>query len=237
MERIALSWSGGKDSCMTLHELKQSDRYEVALLLTTVTRDHERVSMHGVRRSLLHEQAEALGLPLREVFIPASCSNADYEELMGAALGTLRREGLTTVAFGDLFLADVREYRDRLIAKNGMEALYPVWGRTTDEFVRDFISQGFRAVTSCVDLAKLDESYAGRLLDEAFLADLPEGVDPCGENGEFHSFVFDGPAFARPVPFRVGERVTRGSLCFCDLEPCSLCEASFSAQQMERHAC
>lgn len=232
-----MSWSGGKDSCMALDELEGSGEYEVAMLLTTITRDYDQISMHGVDRTLLHDQADALNLPLREVFIPASCSNADYERLMGEALGALRAEGFETVGFGDLFLADVRAYRDRLMAANAMRALYPVWGRDTGDFVDEFIGRGFKAVTTCVDLAVLDQSYSGRLIDETFLADLPDNVDPCGENGEFHSFVFDGPPFARPVPFRIGERVTRGSLCFCDLEPSSLCEAAFPVQEMERQAC
>ncbi len=232
-----MSWSGGKDSCMALHELRVLGEYEVAVLLTTITSEQDRISMHGVRRELLHAQADALAVPLREIFIPASCSNEDYERVMGEALGALKAEGLETVAFGDLYLADIRAYRDRLMASNNMRALYPVWGRETSEFVRQFIGDGFRAVTTCVDLAALDESHAGRLIDEAFLAKLPEGVDPCGENGEFHSFVFDGPAFRRPIPFQVGERVTRGSLCFCDLEPSSLCDATFPAQEMDRQAC
>ena len=207
------------------------------MLLTTITSEYDRISMHGVRRELLHAQADALGVPLREIFIPASCSNDDYERVMGEALGGLRADGLGEVAFGDLFLADIRAYRDRLMASNGMRALYPVWGRDTGDFVRHFIGQGFKAVTTCVDLAVLDQSYAGRLIDEAFLADLPRAVDPCGENGEFHSFVFDGPIFARPIPYQIGERVTRGSLCFCDLEPSPLCDATLPAQEMDRQAC
>jgi uncharacterized protein (TIGR00290 family) len=237
LERIVMSWSGGKDSCMALHELRASAEYEVAMLLTTITRDQDRISMHGVRRTLLQAQAEALGLPLREVSIPATCSNADYERLMGKALGALRGEGFSTIAFGDLYLADIRAYRDRLVEANGMRALYPVWGRDTADFAQAVIALGYRAVTTTVDPAVLDQSYAGRLLGQSFLADLPEGVDPCGENGEFHSFVFDGPLFARPIPFRVAERETRNSLCFCDLEPSSLCDATFPAQDMERQAC
>jgi len=219
LERIVMSWSGGKDSCKALHELRESGEVAVSMLLTTVTTEYDRVSMHGVRRELVHAQAEALRLPLRELFIPASCSNADYERLMGESLSELREEGFGTIAFGDLHLADIRAYRDRLMAANGMRALYPVWGRDTAVFFEEFVRDGFRAVTACVDLAVLDESFAGRMLDRAFAGDLPAGADPCGENGEYHSFVFDGPAFARPVDIRIGERVTRGSFCFCDLEP------------------
>lgn len=237
MERIVMSWSGGKDSCKALHELRGSSEYEVAMLLTTVTSDYGRISIHGVRRALLHEQADALGLPLREVLIPASCSNADYERLMGEALHHLRAEGFAAVGYGDLFLADIRAYRDRLMAANHMRAVYPVWGRDTAEFADQFIDEGFEAVITCVDLAVLDGSFAGRIFDRSFLADLPEGVDPCGENGEFHSFVFDGPSFGRRVTFKTGERVTRGTLCFCDLEPSSLCDPISSAERMERQAC
>lgn len=232
-----MSWSGGKDSCKALHELGRTGKHQVAALLTTVTLDYDRVSMHGVRRQLLHQQADALGLPVREVFIPTSCSNADYEQLWGEALAGLRAEGFATVAYGDLYLADIRAYRDRLMEANGMRAIYPVWGRDTAEFVREFIRDGFEAVTTCVDLKMLDESFAGRLIDEAFLADLPEGVDRCGENGEFHSFVFDGPLFSRPVPFRTGERVTRSGFCFCDLEPASLWSREPSEQGTECRPC
>lgn len=232
-----MSWSGGKDSCKALHELGRTGEHQVAALLTTVTLDYDRVSMHGVRRQLLHQQADALGLPVREVFIPTSCSNADYEQLWGEALAGLRAEGFATVAYGDLYLADIRAYRDRLMEANGMRAIYPVWGRDTAEFVREFIRDGFEAVTTCVDLKMLDESFAGRLIDEAFLADLPEGVDRCGENGEFHSFVFDGPLFSRPVPFRTGERVTRSGFCFCDLEPASLWSQDQSEQGTECQPC
>lgn len=216
---MLMSWSGGKDSCMALHALRSSAHHEVVALLTTVTRDYDRVSMHGVRRELLHRQATSIGLPLEEVFIAADAGNQAYEAAMDEALSPYADRGVATVAFGDLFLADIRAYRDRLVARSRMTALYPVWGRATGEFVREFIAQGFTAVTTCVDLNVLDESFVGRMIDEEFLSDLPAGVDPCGENGEFHTFVFDGPMFNHPIAFAVGERVTRGSFCFCDLEP------------------
>lgn len=219
MERIVMCWSGGKDSCLALHEIQQSEAYEVVALLTTVTRDYDRISMHGVPGELLRLQAAALGLPLREVFIPAQCSNADYEAAMSEAFAGFREQGIETVAYGDLFLADIRAYRDSLMGRNQMRATYPVWGRGTRAFMQDFISMGFKAVTCCVDTEQLPEEFAGRLLDEHFLADLPAGVDPCGENGEFHSFVFDGPAFTRPVPLLIGERVVRGRFAYCDLQP------------------
>jgi len=219
LERIILSWSGGKDSCMALHELRQRGEVEVVGLLTTITGDCDRISMHGVRRDLLHAQAAALELPLHKVIIPPKCVNSDYEAAMGKALAALREDGIRTVAFGDLFLEDIRAYRDRMMATVGMQTLYPVWGRDTRAFIEEFLALDFRAVTVCVDLAKLDLGFSGRMIDAAFLADLPAGVDPCGENGEFHTFVFDGPSLSRPVGFTIGGRVERDGFGFCDLEP------------------
>jgi uncharacterized protein (TIGR00290 family) len=172
-----------------------------------------------VRRELLVRQAEALGAPLHEVFIPANASNADYEAAMAEALAVHRVQGVGTVAFGDLFLADIRAYRDRMMAENEMRALYPVWGRDTRAFISEFIDAGFKAVIVCVDLAVLDASFAGRAINAELLSALPPGVDPCGENGEFHTFVFDGPNFSQAVDISIGERVTRGAFCFCDLAP------------------
>lgn len=234
MQEVVVSWSGGKDSCMALCAL-QALGLRVAALITTVTRDYDRVSMHGVRRELVQRQANALGLPLHEIFIPANASNDDYEAAMGEGLSAYRERGLQTIVYGDLFLADIRAYRDRLVERNGMRAIYPVWGRDTGDFVRDFIGRGFKAVTTCIDSSVLDESFVGRVIDEDFLADLPDKVDPCGENGEFHSFVFDGPMFARPVEFTIGGRVTRGGFCFCDLEPAQLCTAA--VLEKERQPC
>jgi uncharacterized protein (TIGR00290 family) len=227
LERIILSWSGGKDSCMALKQLRDDGEVEVAGLLTTITADHDRISMHGVRRELLHAQAIALGLPLHEVLVPAKCSNANYEAAMGAALDMLKGQGIATVAFGDLFLEDIRAYRDAKMQAVEMKTLYPVWGRDTGAFIEEFIALGFHAVTVCVDLAKLDESFSGRLIDDAFLAELPDGIDPCGENGEFHTFVFDGPLFSRPIEFAIGERVSREGFSFCDLE--SVAAESYAA--------
>ena len=204
---------------MALKQLGDAGEVEVAGLLTSVTGDYDRISMHGVRRELLRAQAAALGLPLHEVVIPAKCSNADYEAAMGAALAAIRSGGIRTVAFGDLFLEDIRDYRDRMMATVGMITLYPVWGRDTREFIEEFIALGFTAMTVCVDLARLDESFSGRLIDRTFLAHWPTGIDPCGENGEFHTFVSDGPLFQRPVKFRIGDRVSRDGFGFCDLVP------------------
>lgn len=218
METILMCWSGGKDSCFALRQMRQSANYDIAALLTTVTRDYDRISMHGVPRALLRLQAESLGVPLREVFISAECSNAEYEAAMGEAFASFRHQGIEAVAYGDLFLADIRAYRDALMARNGMRAIYPVWGHDTHELARDFINLGFKAVTCCVDTQQLPEEFVGRILNETFISDLPVGVDPCGENGEFHTFVFDGPGFSKPVPLRIGERVKRGRFAYCDLQ-------------------
>jgi uncharacterized protein (TIGR00290 family) len=218
-KRALVSWSGGKDSCLALHEVLRGGGFEIAALLTTVTRDYGRISMHGVRRELLESQARSLGLPLVEVLIPKSASNADYELQMDEALATARRRGIETVIFGDLFLADIRAWREKLLARHGLAGHYPIWGRDTAGVIRDFLSRGFKAVIVCVDPAKLDPSFAGRVIDEAFLSDLPPSVDPCGENGEFHTFVSDGPIFGSPVLYSKGEIVCRDSFWFCDLVP------------------
>jgi uncharacterized protein (TIGR00290 family) len=191
----------------------------VAALLTTVTRDYDRVSMHGVRRVLLERQAASIGLPLHEVFINKDATNEEYEKQMGEAFSIYRERGVGRVVFGDLFLEEIRAYRDQFLARHDMRALYPVWGRDTTDFIREFIGMGFKAVVTCVDGKVLDSSFAGRLIDEDFLAALPPHVDPCGENGEFHTFVFDGPIFNEPVRLSVGEKIERGSFWFCDLLP------------------
>jgi len=214
-----MSWSGGKDSCVALRELRQSPGYSVAALITTVTRDYDRISMHGVRRVLLERQAASLGLPLHEVFITKDATNQEYEAKMEEALSPYRERGIRRVAFGDLFLEEIRAYRDQFLARQNMRALYPVWGRDTTRFIREFIGLGFKAVVTCVDVKVLDSSFAGMMIDEDFLSALPTHVDPCGENGEFHTFVFDGPIFKEAVRLSVGEKVERDSFCFCDLLP------------------
>jgi len=216
-EPIILCWSGGKDSALALAALSADARYKVVSLLTTVTSEYDRISMHGVRRSLLRDQAEAIGLPLVEVKIPPNASNTDYESAMADALSTVQESGVSRVAFGDLFLADIREYRERQMAEIGMECLFPVWGRDTRQLARDFVADGFRAVLCCVDPKQLDPAFCGREIDHTFLDELPAGVDPCGENGEFHTFVFDGPVFTRPVPLERGEIVCRDGFWYCDL--------------------
>ncbi len=218
-ERIALGWSGGKDSCLALRQILSEGTYEIATLLTTCTEGFRRVSMHGVRCSLLHRQAEALGFPCLKVFIPQHCSNEEYERLMLKACLKFKSEGVSKVAFGDLFLEDIRAYRDRMLAQVGMTALYPIWGLGTPGLARQFIRDGFRANLVCVDSEKLTGSFAGRLFDDALLADFPAQVDPCGENGEFHTFVFDGPIFKWPVRCKAGPVVQRGRFYFADLLP------------------
>lgn len=218
-ERIVLGWSGGKDSSLALREILAEGRYEVAALLTTCTEGFRRVSMHGVRCSLLKRQAEALGLPCRKVFIPQHCTNENYERLMREACLEFKGAGITKVAFGDLFRAEIRAYRDRVLAQVGMMALYPVWGLNTLQLARKFIRDGFSATLVCVDSQKLDASFAGRAFDAALLASLPAHVDPCGENGEFHTFVHAGPIFRQPVACRPGAVVQRGQFYFADLLP------------------
>jgi len=204
---------------MALHQLRRDPLREVVALLTTVTEGYDRISMHGVRRILLERQAAALGLPLEIVTIPPQCVNTEYESRMEAMLLTWKNRGVTDVAFGDIFLQDLREYREKNLARVGMNALFPVWLRPTRELVREFIALGFRAVTVCVDPKILDASFVGREIDEEFVAALPAEADPCGENGEFHSFVYDGPEFSAPVQFTLGEKVLRDGFYFCDLLP------------------
>jgi len=218
-EPILFCWSGGKDSAMALYTLQQQRHFRVVALLTTVTETYERIAMHGVRRELLRRQAESLGLPLHEVSIPPQCVNSVYEARMEEALGLFYRQGVRKVAFGDIFLEDLRAYREKNLARIGMTALFPIWKRDTRELIRFFHQQRFRAVAACVDPKVLDPSFAGRELDESFFRDLPFDADPCGENGEFHSFVFDGPIFQSPVPVRTGEVVNRDGFVFCDLLP------------------
>jgi uncharacterized protein (TIGR00290 family) len=219
MDSVLFSWSGGKDSCLALYELQKSPGVRVEALITTVTRDFDRISMHGVRRVLLERQAESLGLPLHQVLIGKGATNEEYEARTGDALAAYREKGIRTVVFGDLFLEDIRAYRERLLAKHDMTGLYPLWGKDTHRLIRSFIAQGFKTAVVCVDPVKLAPSFAGRVIDEKFLADLPPHVDPCGENGEFHTFVFDGPNFKTPVKFGFGEVVCRDGFWFADLLP------------------
>ena len=213
---LALSWSGGKDSALALWALAEQRRRPTALL-ATVSEEYGRVSMHGVRRSLLRRQAAATGLPLVEIEIPASCTNDLYESRMAAAFASAELSSIGEVAFGDLFLADIRAYRESRLAAAGRSARFPIWGRDTVTLARRFLAAGFRAILVCVDPRALDPSFAGRDYDERLLAELPAGVDPCGENGEFHTFVTAGPILERPVDCLRGEVVERDGFVFCDL--------------------
>jgi uncharacterized protein (TIGR00290 family) len=213
---VGLAWSGGKDSALALWALRRAG-VEVAALLTTITEGYDRVSMHGVRRELLRRQAAATGVTLVEVTIPPDCVNAVYEERMAAAFAEPPLDGIGAMASGDLFLEDVRAYREERLADAGKEALFPLWGRNTQLLARTFLDEGFEAVVCCLDPRKLDQSFAGRPYDAHFLADLPDDVDPCGERGEFHTFVHAGPILSEPERVTVGEMVERDGFVFCDL--------------------
>jgi uncharacterized protein (TIGR00290 family) len=212
--RAVVSWSSGKDSAYALHQVSAS--VDLVGLLTTVTADYERVSIHGVRESILEAQATALGLPLRKVRVAAGCSLGDYEAGIGEALAQLRADGITHVVFGDIFLADVRAYREAQLARHGLTGVFPLWGRQTGELAREMIGAGMSAVISCVDLRVLDRSFAGRRWD-ALLDELPPAIDPCAEAGEFHTCVTHGPMFREPIAVHVGEVVERESFAFADV--------------------
>lgn len=218
--KILLSWSSGKDSAWMLHVLRRTHGEAVAGLMTSVNGAFDRVAMHAVRRVVLQAQADAVGLPLYAVDIPWPCSNADYERCMQTATERFLHDGFTHVAFGDLFLEDVRQYREDRLAGTGLTPLFPLWKtKPTAELAREMIDNGLRAWLTCVDPGRLPPSFGGRAFDAALLADLPEHVDPCGENGEFHSFAWDGPMFSRPVPVSVGETIERDGFVFTDVLP------------------
>jgi len=220
VQKVILSWSGGKDSAIAFIELSRDPRYKIGSLLTTVTAGYDRVSMHGIRVSLLEEQANSLGLPLIKVTIPQGSSNEQYESAMRKILTRAQADGVTAVAFGDLFLEDIRRYREEKLTQVGMKAVFPIWKRDTRELANSFLKAGFKAFLVCVDSKFLNRSFAGRAFDESLLADLPHDVDPCGENGEFHTFVHAGPIFNRPVLVRLGEIVLRENrFWYCDLLP------------------
>jgi uncharacterized protein (TIGR00290 family) len=214
----ALSWSGGKDSALTLWTLRR-EGVEPEALITTVTDAYDRISMHGVRRQLLTSQADATGIPLVEVGIPPTCVNEVYEERMAEAFASPPLSDVEAVAFGDLFLEDVRAYREQRLSASGRRGFFPLWGRDTSVLAREFIAAGFQAFIVCLDPRALDASFAGRSYDQQLLADLPASVDPCGENGEFHTFVHAGPIFTGPIACETGEIVEREGFIFCDLTP------------------
>ena len=214
-----LSWSSGKDSAWCLEVLRKDGGRQVTGLFTTVNAAFDRVAMHAVRRTLLQAQAEAAGIELHVIEIPSPCPNADYERIMGAFVAKARAQGVTAMAFGDLFLADIRAYRERQLAGTGIMPMFPLWERDTRALAAEMIDGGLVAHITCVDPRKLDPAFAGRRFDHAFLADLPDGIDPCGENGEFHSFVSAGPMFREVIPVRVGDVVERDGFVFADMVP------------------
>jgi uncharacterized protein (TIGR00290 family) len=215
--KAILCWSSGKDSAWALHVLRQLQEVEVIGLLTTINEVHDRVAMHAVRVSLLQAQAEAVGLPLWTVSIPNPCSNQQYEMAMGTAIQRALAAGVSVMAFGDLFLEDVRRYRESQLAGTGLAPLFPIWGLSTRRLAREMISAGLRARLTCVDPKQIHTSFVGREFDDALLADLPATADPCGERGEFHTFAYAGPMFHHPVPIQTGEIVTRDGFVFADL--------------------
>ncbi|MGA7295147.1 MAG: ATP-binding protein [Terriglobales bacterium] len=217
MKRILLSWSSGKDSAWSLQVLRQRTEHEVVGLLTTFNEVADRVAMHAVRRDLVERQAAAAGLALWAVPLPWPCSNEQYEALMAQTCAKALAEGIEGVAFGDLFLQDVRAYRERQLKDTGLEPVFPVWGMPTRALAHEMIASGVRAKLACVDTTKLDRSFAGREFDEALLSALPPEVDPCGERGEFHSFVYAGPMLNAALPIAVGETVVRDQFVFADL--------------------
>jgi uncharacterized protein (TIGR00290 family) len=217
---VIMSWSGGKDCAVALHELRNDPQYEVVALMTTVSEEFRRVSHHGVREELLEAQAEAIGLPLVKIYLPsgskAPCTNEVYEAIMGKAMEEFKSRGICAVGFGDLFLEDLRAWRENNLARAGMTGVFPIWKRNTRQLARQIIAMGFRAILSCVE-GKVGPGFAGRAYDLRLLEELPDGVDPCGEYGEFHSFVHAGPEFRTPVAVRVGETVVRDGRHYADL--------------------
>jgi uncharacterized protein (TIGR00290 family) len=219
LKRVLLSWSSGKDSAWTLHLLRQQPDIQVAALVTTFNSSANRVAMHAVRRVLVEAQAERIGIPLWAVDLPWPCSNVDYEDRMRAVCQRATAEGIPAVAFGDLFLQDIRDYRIKQLQGTGLEPIFPVWQIPTDQLGRDMITAGLKAKITCVDPTKVEKSFAGREYDQQLIKDLPPGVDPCGENGEFHTFVYDAPVFSAPIAIQTGEVVERDGFVFADVLP------------------
>lgn len=216
-KKTLLSWSSGKDSAWALHVLRQQPDIDVVGLFSTVNQAFERVAMHAVRNELVQQQAEGLGLPIQLIEIPYPCDNAVYAAIMQEFMAQAKQQGIECIAFGDLFLEDVRQYREGNLAGTGIEPIFPLWGIPTDELSRQMVNSGLRAKITCVDPRKLSEAFSGRDYDESFLQDLPDSADPCGEYGEFHSFVYDGPMFRKRIDIHTGETVSRDGFIFTDL--------------------
>ncbi len=219
-EKVLVSWSGGKDCVLVVNELLKTNHYQIMALLTTITKDYDRISMHGVRRVLLEQQASSLGIPLEKVFISKNISMEEYDTKMEKILLKYLKNGVSSVVFGDIFLDDVRKYRDENLSKIGLNGIFPLWKRDTDELARNFIDLGFKAIITCVDSNILEKSFVGRAYSAQFLNELPSNVDPCGENGEFHSFVYEGPIFKEKILYALGNIVLRNKrFYYCDLIP------------------
>jgi uncharacterized protein (TIGR00290 family) len=230
MKKAIFNWSGGKDSSLSLYYLQQAKEFDVRYLVTSVNSQFNRISMHGVRQVLLRQQAESIGIPLHMIMMPEMPTMESYNAMMAQTLGQFKQEGIEHSVFGDIFLEDLKKYREERLAEVGMKGVFPIWKIPSQKLVREFIDLGFKAVLVCVDEKVLDRSFAGRLIDEALLKDLPSTVDPCGENGEYHSFVYDGPIFDHPIVFDLGEIVHRDyasstttvantGFWYCDLIP------------------
>ena len=219
-QKIIFNWSSGKDSALALYQLKKDNAYQVAGLLTTITKDYQRVSMHGIRRKLLVRQVDSIGLPLDYVYIEKNANNSEYEAKVKSRLEKYQKQGINTVAFGDIFLQDLRKRREKKLARIGMEAIFPIWKKDTKKLANKFIESGFKAIVVCVDSKILNKKFVGREFNKQFLADLPASTDPCGENGEFHTFVYDGPIFKRKILFKKGQIILRNKrFYYCDLAP------------------
>lgn len=214
-----MSWSTGKDSACSLWKLQQSDAFDVVGLLTTVNADHERVAMHSTRQELLGRQAAAVGLPVEIIDLPQNCTNEFYEERMTRAMSRADQAEVEAIAFGDLFLEDIRQYREKMMADQRIKPIFPLWQEPTGTLARHIVDSGFEAYLTCIDPKQLSADFAGRKYDNSLLQDLPESVDPCGENGEFHTFVFNGPNFSNPISCVVGETVERDGFVFADIVP------------------
>ncbi|MBQ4819362.1 diphthine--ammonia ligase [Aquimarina sp. MMG016] len=209
MHKTYFNWSSGKDSALALYHIFKNSDYQISTLVTTVNSDYGRVSMHGLREKLLDQQVRSINLPITKIQLPAQVSMASYNEVMLKKVSYLKEQGYTHCVFGDIFLEDLKEYREKQLQNVGIQGVFPLWRKNTKDLLLEFIKLGFKAITVCVNAKYLDKSFCGRLLDESFLKDLPSDVDPCGENGEFHTFVFDGPIFKEPIQFEIGEKVRR----------------------------
>ncbi|MGV3466877.1 MAG: ATP-binding protein [Heyndrickxia sp.] len=205
-ERIVISFSGGKDSALAMNRLIKEGKWEIDSLLTTVTEDYNRTSMHGVREEFLEQQANSLGVRLRKVRIPSLCSNDLYQQKMGEAVEQIKKDGIRFIMFGDIHLKDVKEYREKMLEGTGLTPIFPIWGEKTDDLIKEYFAQGFRTRLTCVDSEQLDPKFVGREIDPSFIAEYPPSADICGENGEYHTFVFDGPIFSYPITHSTGER-------------------------------